>query len=79
MYATISIQHRREYEGLVHGLYSPQEYETPQTVRADIINMGLLCKCLLGTPQCTGDKSSPLHGEDYFDEQKEVEQKICDS
>ena len=57
---------------------SPQEYETPQTVRADIINMGLLCKCLLGTPQCTGDKSSPLHGEDYFDEQKEVEQKICD-
>ena len=28
--------------------------ETALAVRADIINMGLLCECLLGTPQLTG-------------------------
>ena len=37
--------------------------------------MGLLFKCLLGTPQRTGDDSSPLRGEDCLDEQKEGEQK----
>ena len=57
---------------------SPKEGKTPLTVRADIINMGLLFKCLLGTPQRTGDDLSPLRGEDCLDEQKDVEQKICD-
>ena len=54
---------------------SPQQCKTPLTVRADIINMGLLFKCLLGTPQRTGDESSPLREEDCSDEQKEGEQK----